>query len=117
MPIMSRKDYDEMKRGSKAMQDSLQEMIQSGYTPEPLPQAEKPSAGGFLGHLKEKAGQVLDRVTRPKRLIDIGQKARSLGANMRYLADMNKESSTDRGGMTAEKMGRLTGERKKRMEE
>jgi len=108
MPLSEYKSHMETDTGRRMIKEE-------GITPE-MVKPEKPS-GGFLGHLKEKAGQVLDRVTRPKRLIDIGQKARSLGANMRYLADMNKESSTDRGGMTVEKMGRLTGERKKRMEE
>lgn len=117
MPTMSRKDYDEMRKGSKTMQDSLREMVRSGYTPESLPQAEKPSAGGFLGHLKQKASETMDRITQPKRLMDMGKTARTLGANMRYMADLNKESRADQGGMTDEKMGKLLEERKRRMEE
>ena len=96
--------------------DTGRKMIKDeGITPE-MEQAEQPSMGGFLGHLKEKAGNVIDRVIRPRRLIDIGRKAREFGAGMRYLSDANAEASSPKG-ISVDRLQQLKEERKRRVVE
>lgn len=110
MPTIPRKEYNEMKHGSKAMQDSLKEMMSEGYEPEPLPQAEKPSLLGFGREMVRKMRGESGGATKPP------SRVRQFGSNMRYMSDVKKDlSSTD--GLTLEKWGKRWDERKKRMEE